>query len=126
MKNYSSENFLMELNNINWFQVTDIEDVNKAWALFHNLFIKVLNRVAPIKQVRLKQRSEPWMDGHSLDSIREIKLYIIFEKVKLLMILNISPNCVIKCNTLSEKLKDIFIITKLKIIKIPHQTFGKH
>ena len=38
------------------------------------------------------------------------------------MILHISPNCEIKCNTLFEKLKDIFIITKLKIIKIPHQT----
>ena len=71
MKNYSSENFLMELNKINWFQVTDIEDVNKAWALFHNLFIKVLNRVAPIKQVRLKQRSKPWMDGHILDLINQ-------------------------------------------------------
>ena len=61
----------MELNKINWFQVTDIEDVNKAWALFHNLFIKVLNRVAPIKQVRLKQRSEPCMDGHILDLINQ-------------------------------------------------------
>ena len=69
-KNYSSKNFLMELNKINWFQVTDIEDVIKAWALVHNLFIKVLNRVAlAIKQVRLKQRSEPWMDGHILDLI---------------------------------------------------------
>ena len=71
MKNYSYENFLMELNKINWFQVTDIEDVNKVRALFHNLFIKVLNSVAPIKQVRLKQRSEPWMDGHILDLINQ-------------------------------------------------------
>ena len=96
--------------------------------LSENIFIKVLNRVAPIKQVRLKQRSEPWMDGHILDLInqRHQALGIIFEKVKLLMILNISPNCVIKCNTLFKKLKDIFIITKLKIIKNPHQTFGKH
>ena len=38
------------------------------------------------------------------------------------MLSNISPNCEIKCNTLFEKLKDIFIITKLKIIKIPYQT----
>ena len=61
----------MELNKINWFQFTDIEDGNKAWALFHNLNIKVLNSVAPIKQVRLKQRSEPWMDGHILDLINQ-------------------------------------------------------
>ena len=71
MNNYSYENFLMELNKINWFQVTDIGDVNKVRALFHNLLIKVLNRVAPIKQVRLKQRPEPWMDGHILGLINQ-------------------------------------------------------
>ena len=71
MKNYSSENFLMELSKINWFQVTDIEDFNKAWVLFHNVFNKVFSRVALIKQVWLKQRSEPWMDGHILDLINQ-------------------------------------------------------
>ena len=33
MKNYLSENDLMELNKIKWRQVTDIEDVNKVWPL---------------------------------------------------------------------------------------------
>ena len=62
MKKYLPENFLIMLDKINWFQVTDIKDVNMARALFHNFFIKVLNRVAPIKQVRLKQRSEPCIE----------------------------------------------------------------
>ena len=63
MKSYSSDNFVMELNKINWFQVTDIEDANRAWALFQFFFIQVLNRV-PNKQVRLKQRSEPGIVGY--------------------------------------------------------------
>ena len=34
-------------------------------------YFKVLDRVAPIKQVRMKQRSEPLMDGHILDLINQ-------------------------------------------------------
>ena len=75
-----------------------------ARALFHNLFIKVLNR----EEIRTLYRR------HILDLInqRDQALHN-FEKVKLLMISNISPNCETKSKTLIEKLKDIFIITKL-------------
>ena len=34
-------------------------------------YSKVLDRVAPIKHVRMKQRSEPLMDGHILDLINQ-------------------------------------------------------
>ena len=34
MKNYSSENFLMELNKINWFQVTDIVRLGPYFIIF--------------------------------------------------------------------------------------------
>ena len=64
MKNFLSENFLMELNKINWFQVTDIEDVNKAWALFHNLFIKV-------------QQSGPYQAGTVETEIRILDVHIL-------------------------------------------------
>ena len=67
------------------------------------------------------------MDGHILNLInqRDQALHN-FQKKKIADDFNISPNCEIECNTLFEKLKDFFIITKLKIIKIPHQTFEKH
>ena len=127
MKNYSFENFLMELNKINWFQVTDIEDVNQAWALFHNLFIKVLNRVAPIKQVRLKQRSEPLMDGHILDLInqRDQALHN-FRKSKIADDFRHFSKLRNKVQYSIRKAKRHFYNKKMKIIKIPHQTFGEH
>ena len=112
----------MELKKINWFQVTDIEDVNKAWALSHNLFIKVLNSVDPIKQVRLKQRSELWMDGRILDLInqRDQALHN-FRKSKIADDFKHFSKLRNKVQYSIRKAKRHFYNNK-----IPHQTFGKH
>ena len=34
MKDYSSEELVNELKEINWYAVTDIDDVRKAWSKF--------------------------------------------------------------------------------------------
>ena len=58
-------------------------DVNTAWSKFKEIFIKVLDEVAPCKQIRIKTRTEPWMNNKILDLIRERdKALIIANKNK--------------------------------------------
>ena len=44
-------------------------DVNDAWYKFKSIFLKILDEVAPIKHVRIKTRTEPWIDSVILELI---------------------------------------------------------
>ena len=66
MKDYNKDTFLHLLNEKDWNKVTPC-DVNSAWSIFKCMFTEVLDVIAPIKQVRLKQRSELWFDGYILN-----------------------------------------------------------
>ena len=57
LKNYTKEKIIEQLKEINWFQVLNYDDVGKAWSAFHGLFAGVIDKVAPVKKARLKQRS---------------------------------------------------------------------
>ena len=58
LKNYSKEFFTDKLSDIGWSEVTLSDDVNKAWSTFTCLLMDTVNSVAPLKEVRIKQRSE--------------------------------------------------------------------
>ena len=49
----------------------DCLDVNQAWKSFRSAFTGVLDSVAPLKEIRIKQNSEPWMTQEILENIRE-------------------------------------------------------
>ena len=70
-RNYTADEFRSRLSLLNWSSVTDSSDVENAWNNFKVLFLTVLESVAPIKEVRLKQRSEPWFSDEILKSINE-------------------------------------------------------
>ena len=63
--------FLNKLRNIDWTVVTNCTEVNTAWPKFKEIFINVLDEIAPIKQIRIKTRTEPWMNGEILNLINE-------------------------------------------------------
>ena len=71
LKNYTKEKIIEQLKEINWFQVLNCDDVGKAWSAFHALFAGVIDKVAPVKKVCLKQRSEPWITHEILELIKE-------------------------------------------------------
>ncbi len=48
-----------------------ILNVNEAWTNFKEMFTEVLNVVAPVKCVRLKQRTEMWFTGEILEKISQ-------------------------------------------------------
>ena len=60
-----------KLRNINWSVVTDCNDFNVAWSNFKEIFIEVLDEIAPIRHIRIKTRTEPWMNSEILELIRE-------------------------------------------------------
>ena len=71
MKSYSKEGFHEKLREADWISVIECEDVDSAWNTFKSLFINTLDQIAPLKEIRLKQKSEPWFDDSILNSIRK-------------------------------------------------------
>jgi len=47
------------------------DDVDIVWDRFKKRFVQVLNEVAPCKEIRIKQRTEPWMTDSILKDIKE-------------------------------------------------------
>ena len=70
MRKYSKETFVNNLSDINWMQMEMCENVDEAWALFKLHFLSVLDVLAPLKEVRIKQRTKPWINSEILDLIR--------------------------------------------------------
>ena len=71
MKKYSKENFIEKLNTVDWSIVTRCTDVNVAWEKFKTIFTLIINEVAPEKEIRIKCRTEPWINCEILDLIKE-------------------------------------------------------
>ena len=71
LKNYSALDFLTKLRNTNWANVTECNNVNDAWSKFKQIFTNILDEIAPIKQIRIKVRTEPWMNNELLELINE-------------------------------------------------------
>ena len=72
LKKHNASLYISHLSNINWNElVSSHHDVNMAWCRFKKTLISILDKVAPIKEVRLKQRAKPWMNSEILNDIRE-------------------------------------------------------
>lgn len=83
VKNYRQEDFIDCLKAVNWSPVL-CTDVNNAWNQFKQRLLKVLDEVAPIKIIRVKQRSEPWMNSDIQEAINSRnKAFDVFRKSQL-------------------------------------------
>ena len=71
MKHYSKEMLTELLRTVDWSPVFNCLDVNEAWTHFTDLFMPIVDKLAPLKKVRLKQRSEPWFSSEILELIKE-------------------------------------------------------
>ena len=54
-----------------WGEVTRAESVDNSWKAFQNKFINALDEVAPIKEVRIRHSSQPWMTPEILEMIKD-------------------------------------------------------
>lgn len=69
LKNYSKEDFQANLVAADWNSVLLCDNVFEAWEKFKDIFVSVIDNIAPIKQLRIKQRTEPWINSDILQSI---------------------------------------------------------
>ena len=83
MNNYRKESLINKLQNINWLEVELEEDVNVACSNFKGKITTVLDELAPVTQVRLKQRSGDWFNAEILQLIsKRDKALVKFKKSK--------------------------------------------
>lgn len=69
-KNYNKDNFINLLKMADWSGIFESNNVNEAWDNFHKTFTTLLNVVAPIKTIRIKQRTEPYITSEILSEIK--------------------------------------------------------
>ena len=77
MKHYCKDIFIEKLQSIEWLAVLQSTNINDAWDIFKTIFTQVVDDVASEKEIRIKGRSEPWVNSEILD--------LIYEKDKMLL-----------------------------------------
>ena len=83
LKNYTKEEFVLKLTCDDWGQCFNACDINTAWSAFRDIFFSILDSIAPVKDVRVKQRTEPCINSEILDLIKQRDLYLYqFKKSK--------------------------------------------
>ena len=70
MKNYTKELFTQKLSEVQFPNYSNFENVNTAYTDLLSKFMSIINKIAPLKQVRLKTNTKPWFDGEILERIR--------------------------------------------------------
>lgn len=83
LKSYNPSVFKEKLSKINWIQILACESADMAWNMFKCCFLGVVDEVAPMKEIRIKQRTEPWMIPEILELITiGDKAYLRFKRFK--------------------------------------------
>ena len=71
-KKFNKERFLYDLQLMSWEQVDNKEDVNAMWTCFKDLFLKVLDKHAPLISKRVKTKSGlPWVTKDIREQMKE-------------------------------------------------------
>ena len=50
MKSYDKGVFVDKLSSLDWTTVSNDENVNDSWKTFHEMFLEILDSVAPVKK----------------------------------------------------------------------------
>ena len=75
-KKYSQEQFTHNLNETDWTDVLNSVDADLAWVRFKSIFVSVLDKIAPFKTIRIKQRTQPWMSTEMIKLINPRDNYL--------------------------------------------------
>ena len=72
LKNYDKTVFNNSLSSVDWnsiyiyIYIYIYINVDEAWAKFTHIFLSILDSVAPLKEIRIKQDSESWYNSDIL------------------------------------------------------------
>ena len=83
LKHYTKENFLKELRDIVFPDYSLYADINEAYADFITTITKIIDKIAPIREIRIKNNTAKWIDEEILEGIRNRdKLFTKFKNSK--------------------------------------------
>lgn len=68
---FHEQNFLNDLARVNWNAVYNCSDVNKSAEVFDKLFLKVINKHAPLKKRRVRKNCSPWITEEVIKMMRK-------------------------------------------------------
>ena len=60
-KHYNKEHFQRDIASVPWSVIESFDDINDAVVAWNNLFVDVANQHAPLKRIRTKHASKPWI-----------------------------------------------------------------
>jgi hypothetical protein len=69
MKNYNKDTYVKMLNDVNWSDICQTKDVNQAWLKFKGTLSDIIDSIAPVKEVKIRTNTEPWMSSEILEMI---------------------------------------------------------
>ena len=61
-KNYSKDSYLQELQNAKFPEYSKFTDINCAYSDFIGKLSTIINKVAPVREMRIKTNSQEWFD----------------------------------------------------------------
>ena len=84
LKNYSQTLFLDKLRKINFPDYSNFKDINNTYSDFTEKVTSVIDEIAPIKEIRVKNNSQDWFDAEINEEIeRRDKSLAKFKKSRL-------------------------------------------
>ena len=66
LRNYNIETYTAILQNTDWSLIYESINVNEAWLNFKTIITDILDMVAPVKKIRIKNRTDPWINNEIL------------------------------------------------------------
>ena len=81
LKNYNKEMFQANLLDVDWSSVICSDNVIEAWENFKSIFMSAIDNIAPMKEVLIKQRTQPWITNEILQCIKNRdKAFRVYKK----------------------------------------------
>ena len=81
LKNYNKETFQANLLDVDWSSVICSDNVIQAWENFKSIFMSAIGNIAPMKEVSIKQRTQPWITNEILQCIKDRdKAFRVYKK----------------------------------------------
>ena len=71
LKRYNKAIFNEKLSECDFSVIYELSEVNEAWETFKRKFLCILNKIAPLKEVGIKQQSDPWVNSELLELIEQ-------------------------------------------------------
>ena len=125
-KHFSEQAFLHDLAQMDWSHVSLIPSVDESFTYFLDLFSLVANKHAPLKKVRIKNRSNPWFSRILGDLIFDRnKQWALARKTNATndwLLFRVLRN---KCSALTKKLKAEYYLNLTSDTSSNHSNFWK-